>query len=308
MVKIKRSVIQIANSTQLISLPRKWSLKYNIKKGDELEVEEDGDKLLIKTGSGPSTKEIEVDVSGLTPKLADRFMARAYQKGYDKITIKYDKPEIAIAIQKKVNELLGFEIMEHTKDSIVIRSISQKLNVDFDSSLRRAFLIVIDMAHICLEAFQKGDNKTLENLYHKDFDVNKFSYFCLRFINNGFHGQFGTYILYHLVEILEDAGDEYKALSKHLAKVKTKNKKNLLEVMSKVNELAEIGYEFFYKPKKEKAVRSIALYDEVKEEIRNKFSTKDANEAAALNSLDIISRIMYHFPTMRLDTLKGFGG
>jgi len=60
--------------------------------------------------------------------------------------------------------------------------------------------------------------------------------------------------------------------------------------------------------KKEKAVRSIELYDEVKEEIRNKLSTKDANEAAALNSLDLISRIMYHFPTMRLDTLKGFGG
>ena len=46
---MKRSVIQIANSTQLISLPRKWSLKFNIQKGDELEVEEEGNKLLSKT-------------------------------------------------------------------------------------------------------------------------------------------------------------------------------------------------------------------------------------------------------------------
>ena len=35
-VIMKRKVIQIANSTQLISLPRKWSQKYGVKKGDEI--------------------------------------------------------------------------------------------------------------------------------------------------------------------------------------------------------------------------------------------------------------------------------
>ncbi|MDP6599947.1 MAG: hypothetical protein QF798_00740 [Candidatus Woesearchaeota archaeon] len=308
MVRIKRKVIQIANSTQLISLPRKWALKYDIKKGDELDVDEDGYKLLITTGTVPTTKEIEVDVSGLTPRLADRFMARSYQKGYDMITVQYDNPETAIAIQNKVKELLGFEIMEQNKSTIIIKSISSKLNIDFDSSLRRAFLIVMDMANTCLEAFTKADKKTLENLYYKDFDVNKFCYFCLRFINKGFHGGSGTYILYYLVESLEDVGDEYKMLAKHLAKVKNKNKKNLLDVLFKVNELTKIGYGFFYKPEKEKAVRGITLYKEAREEIRNLFVTRDANEAAALNSLDLIARGVYHFPTMRLDTLKGLGG
>ena len=304
---MKRKVIQIANSTQLISLPRKWTLKYGVKKGDELDIEEDGYKLLITTESVPQTKDIEVDVSGLTPRLADRFMARAYQKGYDTITLKYDKPELAIAIQEKVKELLGFEVMEHSKDTLIIKSISPKLDIDFDSSLRRAFLIVIDMADTCLEAFTKGDNKTLENLYHKDFDVNKFCYFCLRFINKGFSGGFGTYILYYLIESLEDIGDEYKALAKHLAKIKTR-KKNLINIISKINELTKIGYEFFYKPEKEKAVRSITFYNEVREEIKNLLTTKDINEAAALSSLNLIARIAYHFPTMRLDTLKGLGG
>ena len=304
---MKRKVIQIANSTQLISLPRKWSQKYGVKKGDEIEVEEDGDRLLITTESTPTTKDIEVDVSGLTPRLADRFIARAYQKGYDSITVNYDKAELAIAVQEKVKELLGFEVMEQSKNMIVIKSISAKLDIDFDSSLRRAFLIVIDMADTCLEAFEKSDNKTLENLYLKDFDVNKFCYFCLRFINKGFQGGFGTYILYYLIESLEDVGDEYKALAKHLAKVKIK-KNNLIKIISKVNEITKISYEFFYKPEKEKAVRSIALCNEVREEIKNLLSTKDVNEAAALNSLEFIARIVYHYPTMRLDTLKELGG
>jgi len=180
------------------------------------------------------------------------------------------------------------------------------MNIEFDPSLRRCFLILLDMAGTCIEAYSKVDKETLENLHYKDFDLNKFTYFCLRYINKGFRGEFGTYILYYLIESLEDAGDEYKALAQHLAKIKTK-KLNLIEVLEKVNRLAKLAYEFFYKPEKEKAVEAITLYNVVRKEISSLLSTKDVNEAAALNSLDIIARIMYHYPTMRLDTLKGLG-
>ena len=75
-----------------------------------------------------------------------------------------------------------------------------------------------------------------------------------------------------------------------------------------MNELTKIGYDFFYKPEKDKAVKSMNLYNQVRGEIQKLISTPDQAEAAALNSLDLIARIMYHFPTMRLDTLKGMGG
>ena len=44
---MKRKVIQIADSTQLVSLPRKWTIKNGIKKGDELEIVEKGPKLIV---------------------------------------------------------------------------------------------------------------------------------------------------------------------------------------------------------------------------------------------------------------------
>jgi len=55
----------VANSTQLISLPRKWAQQFNVRKGDELEIEEEGNQLIIKTEGAPDTKEIAVDVSGI---------------------------------------------------------------------------------------------------------------------------------------------------------------------------------------------------------------------------------------------------
>ena len=62
---MRRKVLQIAESTQLISLPRKWTLKYNIQKGDELEVEENGNKIQISTEKVQEPGNIEVDITGL---------------------------------------------------------------------------------------------------------------------------------------------------------------------------------------------------------------------------------------------------
>ena len=62
---MKRKVIQIANSTQLISLPRKWSLQFGIKKGDELEVEEKGSQIIVSTEKGVKNKKIKITVCRL---------------------------------------------------------------------------------------------------------------------------------------------------------------------------------------------------------------------------------------------------
>ena len=60
-----RKVIQIADSTQLISIPRAWGRKYNIKKGDELEVVEKDNMLEISTKREDQEMEITLDVSVL---------------------------------------------------------------------------------------------------------------------------------------------------------------------------------------------------------------------------------------------------
>ena len=62
---MKRKVIQIANSTQLISLPREWAKKYNIKKGDELEIEAKGNKLEICCEKDIELENISINISGL---------------------------------------------------------------------------------------------------------------------------------------------------------------------------------------------------------------------------------------------------
>jgi len=302
---LKRKVIQIAESTQLISLPRKWAIENNIKKGDELEIEVKPNSLVITTTTEREPLGISVDLSGFEPLLVDKFLSRAYQKGYDLINIQFSDPETLDLVQNKVREFLGIEIMHQTKQGCEVKSISSKLDVDFDSLLRKAFLIVVDMIDIALEAYKKGDKKTLENLYMRDTEVNRFAYFCLRELNK-FHKSIdaGMGIIYFLIETLEDVGDDIKRLGNTLARVK-KVHPDLLEALEQINESVKNAYNFYYKPTKFGAIKTIDNYKALHEKV-NKIMQNHKDPAVIDSALRIwgLNRLAYHYTTMRLDTLQ----
>jgi len=208
-----------------------------------------------------------------------------------------------LAIKNKVPELMGFEILNIDKDKMDIQVISTQLDLDFNLMLRRAFLILMDMANTCHDAWKTGNKKSLENIFYQDFDVNKFAYFCLRELNKSQKiMSFGSSILYYLIESMEDLGDELKELGKTLAKIKPD--KDTLNILNKVNELFRISYEFFYTPEKNKAVKAFKLYKEIYSLIDEGLGIKNKDLIKALISIDFSNRIIYHLTTMRLDTLK----
>lgn len=304
---MKRKLVKQGVRALTLTLPSSWAEKNNLKQGDDVDVTEVDDALLISTEEKQPLKEIAVDVSGLSPRLADRFIARAYQKGYDKITIRFDDPELMLAIKNKVPELMGFEILNLSKNELEIHVISTHFDLDFDTLLRRAFFILLDMAKTCHDRWKGGDRKSLERIYHQDFDVNRFLYFCLRYLNKSQHVMtFGRSILYYLIESLEDLGDELKELGKILARVPLD--KDILLILSKTNDMFRQSYEFFYAPERAKAISAQVLYSEIRKLLDAAYGTKGKEETKALFAIDFSVRIIHHLMTMRLDTLKELSG
>src|SRR3989338_6218480 len=86
---MKRKVIQIADSTQLVSIPRQWSKKYNVKKGDELEVTEKDNVLEISTEKKTNLLEIELDITGLDKTTLVYAIRSAYCRGFDVIKVRF---------------------------------------------------------------------------------------------------------------------------------------------------------------------------------------------------------------------------
>ena len=102
--------------------PRSWAKKFDIKKGDELEVDESGNKLLIGTHKDITLNEVTIDVSNLDRTSILLYLRSAYRKGYDMIIINYTNTttthlrtgkdiKVNSIIAEEVRRLIGVEII-----------------------------------------------------------------------------------------------------------------------------------------------------------------------------------------------------
>lgn len=247
---MKRKVIQIADSTQLISLPRKWALQHGVKKGDEVDIQEEGNKIVISTNTISQKETKEIDVSNLEPMIL-RCIVALYKKGIDEIKVIFDKPELITPVQKVIGkEAVGFEITDQGKNYCIIKHVSGELE-DFDPVLRRTLLLLLSMADKSYDAIKNNRFEELKNIAFLEEANNRFTTSCRRFLNKkGYKNPRIIGPLYYIVEELENLADEYKYLCIHLYELKGKKikmNKDVVEIYRKINELLKIYYDVFYK-------------------------------------------------------------
>ncbi len=59
---MKRKILQLAETTQAITLPRSWAVENKLERGEKVEVEEQGNLLLVNTNKQLDT-EVEIEIS-----------------------------------------------------------------------------------------------------------------------------------------------------------------------------------------------------------------------------------------------------
>lgn len=120
-----RKIYVSGGSTYVISLPKKWVTKANLKAGDSLVVTEQGGSLLIETSiTEKETKVKEVKISQLSSNDAlERLIIAFYLVGYDTIKVKLDRKDhlpYRKSIRKVLDYLIGIEIVEDTNDAMTL--------------------------------------------------------------------------------------------------------------------------------------------------------------------------------------------
>lgn len=246
---MKRKVIQIADSTQLVSLPRKWCLQNSIKKGDELEVEVDGSKVIISCRPDTKLERAEISMRDYGPLVA-RVLHALYKRGVDEIKVTFEKPDDIILIQSKIkNETVGYEIVEQDSRGCVIRNISSSL-LGFDTMLRRTFLLLINMADECAQSLARRDVNLLKNILNLEESNNRFTSLCRRYLNKyGAPDNQKVGPLYRIIEELENIADEYKYLIQSISRQgeETKVSKEMVLRYETLSQMLRLFYDAFYK-------------------------------------------------------------
>lgn len=282
---MKRKIIKQGHNTLTITLPSKWVKKLNLKPGNEVNINEKENSLIINGQENIKEKSTTIDINGFTIPLLWRYFQSAYRAGCDEIkvlfnsnkddyedafhyyTTQFDYANLGEKIPKKtalpmlqsvVDRFLNIAIINSSKDYCIIREMGEPTAKEFDNSLRRIFLVIFQMFDRIIEVIKEneiGNKGICKELHTIDLNVDKFVDYCCRIMNKieTSTPENKKSLLFSTLFILELIGDEFKYIGKHLAVTK-KPLKDVLPLIERVKEHFEVYYQLFYKFERTKAI------------------------------------------------------
>jgi phosphate uptake regulator len=180
-----RKVYVSGGSTYVISLPKKWVNKTNLKPGDSLIVTEHGSSLLIETSvieKESRTKEIKI--SQITSSEAlERILIAFYLVGYDTIKIKLDrKDHLAYReiIRNILDYLIGVEIVEDTNEAMTLEIMLDYKRMSTMPILQRMFSINKSMLLDLGKALKNMDIGLTKDIIVREKEIDRLYFLVVR--------------------------------------------------------------------------------------------------------------------------------
>lgn len=219
----------------MVSLPSKWAKAFHVEAGDDVELVEQGKNLTITTQKGLHLAKVSVDLTK-TDHLLKRLVAAQYLKGCDEIEVRFDTLEKSRIIQKRVDELIGVEVIEQGKDYLLLKDFSGTQENTFDSILRRILHLLRFMSDESLRAFQEKETD-LAYVADAEASINKFTDYCFRLLNKKQYPDHARIpCLYTTLFLLELLADEYTHLITYAAQHTMKLSPDFLKIYRHINE------------------------------------------------------------------------
>jgi phosphate uptake regulator len=244
---MKRKVIKQGNGTLTITLPKQWTEKIGLKGGDEINLEETERGILINSEKILKSKKIKIDATNFNERVTRLTLSAAHKAGFDEIEIIYENPSIIKIMNELVKELyMGFSIVEQTNKRCVLKAIASDKVEDFDTILRRAFLVALSMADSSLDMIKNNQFSDLPSLVPLEHFNNQLTNFCERVLNKKGYRD-GNCFYYVVAWNLEKVCDNYKYICDHFSESKGNVNKKILDFYKQVNVFFRNYYEIFYK-------------------------------------------------------------
>ena len=187
MAKINyRKLISFGKGSYIISMPKSWVEKNNLKKGDLINVLEGSAELILSPNSLEAAEEpleITIEVENKSLDLLRAEIVSAYLNNYNTIEIMGKSlDQHILKIKEIVRNLTGLEIMEQTSTRLVARDLININDISIQNIIRRMDMItrsMIDDVILCLD--KKCNYQSIE---HRDVDVNRLYYLGFRTVKN----------------------------------------------------------------------------------------------------------------------------
>lgn len=263
-----------------ISLPARWTKKFNLKAGDEVELEEQGQRLAISTARAAGALKEQADLA-VSPHIARAVITAKYVKGCDEIELKTASREQAKRVQNIIRGIQGLEIVGQTKDTLLVKDMTAGA-IDLEPLIKRIFHMVLTTGKEALDAF-KTKQTDLAYLEDMEQSINRLTNLCLRILNRqGAETYAKITAQYTICFLLEAIADEMKELLEYIRINKVVLSSDTIQtytsLLNYLKQLEDAVYNFNY----EKANIMGKMYETILTNIKTKLLRKSKEEIAVL--------------------------
>jgi len=173
--------LQLAGkSTFLVSLPKRWVTNAGLKAGDTLFVDTESDgsvSVRPRSGERPQIRrKIFVEKGEESRDHLIRKMIGAYVTGFGLIDIRFS-PDRGPFVRRTAREfcrlVIGPEVIEETRNSIVVQDLSDPTELSSEKCLRRMHLTVRTMLEDAILAIKTSDESLAHDVSLRGQDVNR---------------------------------------------------------------------------------------------------------------------------------------
>ncbi len=241
-----RKLIAHGPSSLTIALPYRWLEKCGLKKGDSVSIKEEERGLLITNEPSETKRSISINLADHDWPAIITILTMVYRRGYDEVTVLYEKSGEYLNISSAVRSLLGYAIVENRSKSCVIKSLPSELEQNFETLFRRVFLILLQQLDDLKEIISSPEY--LKEFYHRDVDLNAIVNLSIRMINKGYvSNRFEELHLFHALLILEECGDDLVKFTIEAGNYK--DAKKLKEPIEQCSKIIRMLYEGYFQQK-----------------------------------------------------------
>ena len=177
-------------STYIISLPKGWVTKMNMKKGSRVELvaKQDGSIVIFPEGALKIEKSSEATIEAEPSEKPDsiiRKIVSTYLVGYNIISIRTKNRRFDPIQRSKIKDfvrrmLVGTEIIFDSSKEIVLKVLLSYPELSVQSALRRMCIISSSMHKDAVEALKEGDMELAQEVIDMDAEVDRFGLYIIR--------------------------------------------------------------------------------------------------------------------------------
>jgi phosphate uptake regulator len=170
-----RKVQVTGGSTYTVSIPKDWATDNDVSAGSKVAFYPEGDSLFMTPQTEDERTKGTLDVGDLSGDELVRAVMTMYVSGFDIIALESSRitTDQRRTIRQSTQSLVGLEVLEETRDRVVIRDLLDSSELSINNAVTRMRLIALSMLDDAVTALVDLDEDLSRDVIQRDDDVDR---------------------------------------------------------------------------------------------------------------------------------------